>query len=127
MDCTLKEAGGRQYVDVRAYEAFTSESVATFQKEAGELAGVHGVAAFLFDVRGFGNLIGTLQTIEAVERCKRVFPAFSRIAVLTADDDPSYGFLETVAQNRGLALKCFTREGEVLTWRDSVPPDLPSF
>jgi len=116
VDCAIKMIGDREYVYAQTREAVTSQAMATFQKRASELAGPHGLLLFLFDVRGCADEIGTMDTIEVVEAWKEGLPAFARIAVLVSDDDTSYDFFETAAQNRSLTVKCFVKQDDALNW-----------
>jgi len=117
MDCILHATTDRGYVEVRIDEPLTSAVMLRAQADADRLASEHGLKAYLYDVRGVSLAMDAAEMISVVEELKkRGGLAGSRIAVLVSPDNTRWEFMETVAQNRGLSLRCFTKEYEALDW-----------
>lgn len=115
---------------VRVHDSLTMELVLEILSDTSASAKVEGIKGLLFDTREVVSLLGPMASYEiAYTRLEQLgFPRNCLWAILTARDDETHNFMETVARNAGYRCRLFSSEPEALAWleRDRVDATTPT-
>jgi len=107
-----EEAG---LIEVRSFGRVSAEDIEGSIAEVGRLCAETGITHVLVD----GTETETMPSVTGTYRAASGFPRGIRIAVLLSATQPAAAYMrfgETVAQNRGVAIKLFRSRDAALAW-----------
>jgi hypothetical protein len=99
----------------------SDDAVTTAVKAARE----KGCRAILFDIRKANNPDFHAKVMQSAQIAADAGIKDFRVALVGVTDSPLLKFIDDVATNRGLPVRCFADEGAAMKWLAPPPPRKP--
>ncbi len=117
MDFEITRDDTNQLIRIAAMQAITNPLAIRFFTEAVSLLNETGYNKILVDMREVSSAESPFrQYAFAYELDKTSLKKSTKIAAMTAPDDHSHDFVETVSRNAGYYMAFFNNEEEAMKW-----------